>query len=182
LFFDLISAFKQDIVKKRYNNFEEVLDYCRRSANPVGRLILELFNIRSEEAFAYSDDICSALQITNFIQDTAIDYKNGRIYIPLDDIKKFDASENLFDLKEKNVNFIKLMRFETERVEQMFINGKNLIGFLRGRLKFEISWTLLGGLEILQKVKKNNYDVINHRPVLKKSDLLLLLFKALVLR
>ena len=82
LFFDLLKAFKQDVVKKRYNDFDEVLDYCNCSANPIGRLILELFDIRNEEAFNYSDKICTALQLTNFYQDIEIDYEKGRIYFP----------------------------------------------------------------------------------------------------
>lgn len=180
LFFDLISAFKQDVTKKRYANFNEMLDYSRRSANPVGRLILELFNIRDNEAFRCSDLICSALQFANFIQDTCVDYKKGRIYIPLDEMEKYGVGENLFDLSEKNINFKELMKFQVERIENMFSEGRNLLKFLSGRLRFEIAWTLLGGMEILKKIKQIDYNVINERIVLHKSDFIILLCKALV--
>ena len=105
LFYDLLKAFKQDVVKKRYNNFDEVLEYCRYSANPVGRLILELFGIRSGEALKYSDKICTALQLTNFYQDIEIDYQKGRIYFPENEMKQFDVTENMFAKKEINVNY-----------------------------------------------------------------------------
>jgi len=95
-FLKLLKAFKQDVTKKRYNNFEEVLDYCSNSANPVGRILLELFDIRNDKAFFYSDKICTALQITNFIQDTKIDYQKGRIYYPLDEMQHFQVDEKVF--------------------------------------------------------------------------------------
>lgn len=182
LFYDLLSAFKQDVTKKRYNNFEEMLNYSRRSANPVGRLILELFNIRDEKAFLYSDNICSALQFINFIQDTKIDFEKGRIYIPLDEMKMFNVSENLFESAGNNSNFTALIKYQVDRIEKMFFTGKNLLKYLNGRLKFEISWTLLGGLEILAKVKRIDYNVIAERPMLNKKDFFFLLCKAMVLK
>jgi squalene synthase HpnC len=95
LFFDLLKAFKQDVVKKRYNDFAELLYYCKHSANPIGRLILELFDIRNKEAFDYSDKICTALQLTNFYQDIEIDYEKGRIYFAQDEMKQFEVTENI---------------------------------------------------------------------------------------
>lgn len=182
LFYDLLSAFRQDVTKKRYEDFPELLDYSRRSANPVGRLILELFNIRNEEAFRYSDNICSALQFANFVQDTGVDYKKGRIYIPLDEMKNFKVDEKVFDLNGKNSNFISLMEYQVERIENMFTEGRKLLKFLNGRLRFEIAWTLLGGLEILKKTRLINYNVITERPVLNKKDFFILLCKAMVMR
>ena len=182
LFYDLLSAFKQDVVKKRYTDFEEMLDYARRSANPVGRLILELFEIRDDEAFRYSDLICSALQFANFAQDTAVDFKKGRIYLPLDEMEKYGVGENLFDLNEKIINFKRLMKFQVERINSMFDEGRNLLKFLKGRLRFEIAWTLLGGVEILNKIELSDYNVISERPVLQKIDFVKLLCKALVIR
>ena len=91
-FYNLVTAFRQDVIKKRYENFDEVIDYCNHSANPVGRLILELFDVSSEEAIIYSDKICTALQLTNFLQDVSIDYKKGRIYLPQDEMDMLQLS------------------------------------------------------------------------------------------
>ena len=103
-FFDLLSAFKQDVVKKEYENYDEVLDYCKRSANPVGRILLELFNINEKEAIISSDKICTALQLTNFFQDTVIDIEKGRNYYPQNEMKMFDVLQKMFELKENNPN------------------------------------------------------------------------------
>jgi squalene synthase HpnC len=110
-FTDLLSAFKQDVTKGRYANFDEVLNYCKRSANPVGRIILELFNIRNEKANEYSDKICTALQLTNFLQDSLIDYKKGRIYLAKDEMQKYSVSEYLFEQKEINHNLKQLVKY-----------------------------------------------------------------------
>lgn len=179
LFTDLLSAFKQDVTKKRYNNFNELLDYCSRSANPVGRLILELFNIRDNDAFLYSDKICTALQLTNFYQDTSSDYKIGRIYYPLDELVKYEIPENQFENSKINDNFRSLVRYNVERTGILFNEGKMLYHFLKGRLKLEIKWTVAGGEKILEKIRENNYDVFNFRPVLTKKDFLMILIKSL---
>jgi phytoene/squalene synthetase len=97
----LLSAFKQDVLKKEYETYNEVLDYCRRSANPVGRILLELFKVRDEEALKSSDKICTALQLTNFYQDTAIDIEKGRNYFPQNEMKMFNVTKKMFELKEK---------------------------------------------------------------------------------
>jgi squalene synthase HpnC len=171
LFFDLLKAFKQDVVKKRYNDFAELLFYCKHSANPVGRLILELFDIRSKEAFDYSDKICTALQLTNFYQDIEIDYKKGRIYFAQDEMKQFEVVENIFAKKENNVNLKRLLKHNIDRTQAMFDEGKNLLRFLNGRLNLEIKWTILGGETILEKIRKNDYNIFTSRPKLTKSDL-----------
>jgi len=170
LFFDLLKAFKQDVVKKRYNDFDEVLDYCNCSANPVGRLILELYDVRNEGAFNYSDKICTALQLTNFYQDIEIDYEKGRIYFPQNEMEQFEVTENIFAMKENNVNLKMLLRHNIDRTQKMFDEGKNLLKFLNGRLKFEIKWTILGGEAILNKIIKNDYNIFNSRPKLTKTD------------
>ena len=170
MLYDLLKAFKQDVTKKRYENYDELLFYCKHSANPIGRLILELFNIRSEEAFNFSDKICTALQLTNFYQDIEIDYKKGRIYFPENEMKLFEVTENIFAMKENNVNLKKLLRHNIERTQKMFDEGKNLLKFLNGRLKFEIKWTILGGGKILQKIKEKDYNIFNARPKLTKRD------------
>ena len=179
LFYDLLKAFKQDVVKKRYKDFNEVLEYCKNSANPVGRLILELFDIRNKEASLYSDKICTALQLTNFYQDTIIDYKKGRIYFPEEEMQKFSVSQKSFELKENNSNLKSLVKFNVERTRVLFEEGKNLLNYLQGRLKFEIKWTILGGEAILERIRSQDYNILNSRPKLSKADFIWLFFKAI---
>ncbi len=179
LFLDLLKAFKQDAVKKRYKDFPQVLEYCKYSANPVGRLVLSLFGISDTSAVKYSDNICTALQLTNFLQDTSVDYIKGRIYLPQDEMEKFGVSEKMFELKENNLNLKRLLEFNINRTQQIFDEGKNLFPFLKGLLKAEIKWTVLGGEAVLKKIKNIDMDVLNFRPELSKKDFLSLLFKAL---
>lgn len=179
-FYDLLSAFKQDVTKKRYSNYSELLDYCRRSANPVGRLILELFNIKDEKAHFYSDKICSALQLTNFYQDVKIDHLKGRIYLALDEMEKFGVDENIFEKNQNNINLKKLLIHNIERTKDLFKEGRKLFPFLKGRLKLEIKWTILGGELILAKIEKNDYDVLNKRPKITKTDIFNLLVKSFI--
>ena len=179
-FFDLVSAFKQDVTKGRYANFDEVLHYCNRSANPVGRIILELFDIRNEQANEYSDKICTALQLTNFLQDTVIDYEKGRIYLAKDEMQKFGVPEFLFEQKENNHNLKQLVKHNVERINGFFDDGKKLLTFLNGKLKAEIKWTIAGGEEILEQIKKNDYEIFNHRPKLSKAKMAGLLIKSFI--
>jgi squalene synthase HpnC len=179
-FYNLLKAFKQDVVKKRYTNFSEVLDYCKNSANPVGRIILELFNIRNNEAFQFSDDICTALQLTNFYQDVAIDYKKSRIYLPEDEMKNFDVTENMFRMNENSRNLKQLVKFNVDRTRNLFDKGKGLFSFLSGMLRIEIKWTVFGGEAILNKIEKNDFDVLNNRPELNKTDIIGLFLKSIV--
>lgn len=169
-FFDLLSAFKQDIIKNRYNNFAEILDYCKRSANPVGRIVLEINNIRDEEANKLSDKICTALQLTNFYQDTKIDYEKGRIYYPLDELKNYGITENMFELNENNVHISALVKHSVDRTQLFFDEGKKLLNYLTGRLRIEIKWTITGGEKILGKIRENNYNVLSNRPQLNRLD------------
>jgi len=177
LFYDLLKAFKQDVTKKRYKDFSDVLDYCKHSANPVGRLILELFNIRNDESFFLSDKICTALQLTNFWQDLAIDLKKGRIYLPEDEMQKFGVDEKSFELKENSLNLQQLLRHNISRTEELFKEGRGLLKYLKGKLKLEIEWTILGGELILKKIKKIDYNTINIRPTISKTEYLTLAIK-----
>jgi squalene synthase HpnC len=181
-FENLLIAFKQDLVKKKYENFEELLGYCKNSANPVGRIILELYNIKDEEAKIFSDKICTALQLTNFYQDVKIDYQKGRIYIPQEDMQKFSVTENEIKNKIHNQNFIDLMKFEIYRTKNLFIEGRKLLSFLPFKLKVEISATIKGGEAILTKIEKLNFDVTNQNPKLNKKDFLKIFFVTLFLR
>jgi squalene synthase HpnC len=169
-FYDLLSAFKQDVIKKKYEKFDEVLDYCARSANPVGRIILDLHNIKNNDAYKYSDKICTALQLTNFYQDTIIDYQKGRTYYPQDEMKLFGVTEKMFEMKEINEHISKLVKYNIERTQQLFDDGKKLLPYLISRLKIEIKWTIFGGEKILEKIRKNNYNVFKNRPHLSKLD------------
>jgi squalene synthase HpnC len=179
-FTNLLSAFRQDVTKKRYYDFNEVIDYCTRSANPIGRLLLELFNIREEKAFYFSDKICTALQLTNFYQDTYRDYKKGRIYYPVNEMEQFKLSENLFEKRKINDNLRQLVKYNVDRAQSFFDEGENLFAYLKGRLKLEIKWTVKGGEAILDKIRKNNYNVLNFRPKLEKSDFVRILIKSVV--
>jgi len=179
-FYNLIKAFRQDVIKNRYENFDEVIDYCKHSANPVGRLILELFNIRSEEAINHSDKICTALQLTNFLQDVSIDYKKGRVYLPKDEMEMFQITEKLFEGKENNHKLKQLVKHNVDRAQNLLDEGKKLFSILSGRLKVEIIWTVAGGEEILDQIRKNGYNVLNNRPELSKMRMISLFLKSLI--
>ena len=177
-FFNLLKAFKQDVTKNRYSTFSEIIDYCACSANPVGRILLELSNIRDERAFYFSDKICTALQLTNFIQDTVIDFDRGRMYYPKDEMAKFGVTEAEFEMKKNNLNLKSLIEFSVSRIQSLFDEGKSLLEFLSGRFKYEIGWTIRGGEEILNKIRGADFDVFTRRPVLAKTDHLKILFKS----
>jgi len=177
-FYDLLSAFKQDVTKKRYESFNELLNYCQRSANPVGRIILEIFGVYNETALKYSDAICTALQLTNFYQDVSIDIKKGRIYIPVDEMKSLGVDEKVFELKKNNTNFKTLLMHQVERTSGLFLEGWKLIPLLPDNLKKQIIMTILGGEEILKKIKIIDYNVLEVRPELRKFDFIKIFFKA----
>lgn len=179
-FFDLLSAFKQDVATRRYCDYESLQDYCRRSANPVGRLVLEICGIRSEEAFHYSDSICSALQLTNFYQDVSVDWEKGRIYIPKIEMEKFGISEKIFDEKQNNTNFKELMKFQIERTKELFKDGRKLIPLLPNSLLVQIKMTILGGEKILDKIEELDYNVLVQRPKLGRIDYLKVFVKGLL--
>ena len=136
----------------------------------MGRLILELFNVKSKDAYFYSDEICTALQLTNFYQDTKLDFDKGRIYYTQAEMEKYGVTEKVFELNENNLNLQKLVKFNVERAQVLFDDGKKLLKLLKGGLKLEVSWTVRGGEAILDKITKSNFDVLNKRPVLSKTD------------
>ncbi len=180
LFHDLLDAFSQDVVKNRYADFAEVLDYSRRSANPVGRLLLHLFRKNSPANCESSDRICSALQIINFWQDVGIDYETkNRVYLPQDEMRRFGVTEDQLREQRCDAPFQALMRFQVERARQMMQEGKSLLSGLEGRLRLEIAVTVQGGLRILDKLEQAGYDMFRHRPTHKWFDWPLLFFRAL---
>ncbi|MFH0990283.1 MAG: squalene synthase HpnC [bacterium] len=167
---NLLQAFRTDVTMHRYESFESVLEYCRFSANPVGRLLLLLFNYRSESMLAQSDAICTALQLTNFWQDIAVDLEKDRVYIPLEDLREFGYTERDLFQRRYNKGFHDLLRFEVERTERLFQHGKPLLNQLGNDLRLEIRMTWNGGMQILRKIHKQNYDVFKKRPTLTKFD------------
>jgi phytoene synthase len=179
LFRDLLDAFAQDVTKKRYADFAEVLDYCRRSANPVGRLLLHLFKRTTERELAWSDAICSSLQLINFWQDVDVDYtKDDRVYLPLDEMARFGVSESHLQRKTVDESWRRLLAFQVERARAMMLSGKPLGRALPGRVGLEIRATVQGGLRILEKIRAADCDVFRRRPVLRALDWPLLLYRA----
>jgi len=179
LFHDLLDAFSQDVVKGRYADYAELLGYCRRSANPVGRLLLHLFKRTSATEFEQSDSICTALQLINFWQDVAIDCAKDRIYLPQDEMARYGVSEH--DLAEQRCGdaWRGLMAFQVDRSRELMLSGSPLGRSLPGRLGLEIRATVQGGLRILEKIEQAGYDVFRRRPVLHWFDWPLLLARAL---
>jgi hydroxysqualene synthase len=174
---NLLRAFKQDVVKPRYKKFDELLEYSKNSANPVGRLVLMIFGCHDEEFFKYSDKICTALQLTNFWQDVNVDLGNNRIYLPEDDMKSFDYSYDDLINRKYDERFIKVMEFEVSKTHEIFEEGKKLIEMTAGskdkdlrKLSKELKLTWLGGTEILKKIKAINYDVFSKRPKISTTD------------
>jgi len=169
-FSDLIAAFRMDQEKNRYETFEELLSYCRGSANPVGRLILYLGGYRDEERHKLSDCTCTALQLANFWQDVWRDYLIGRIYIPREDLRRFGYSEGDLAKKTFNGNFRELISFETERTRKMFEEGAKLPALLDGKIRKDVELFGRGGLKILDRIEQQGYDVLCRRPALTKTD------------
>jgi squalene synthase HpnC len=177
-FYDLLDAFSQDVVKKRYADFDEVLDYCRRSANPVGNLLLHLYREATPVNIAYSDAICTSLQIINFWQDVAKDYAIGRIYLPLDELAQFGVSEEQIAQGISNDAWRALMKFQVDRARAMMVSGKPLGTILTGRIGLEMRMIIAGGLRILAKLENAQYDMYRRRPVLKPYDWVIMLAKS----
>ena len=182
LFRDLLSAFKQDVSIQRYASFEALLDYCRRSANPIGALMLHLYRAADSQNLRDSDGICTALQLINFWQDVAIDWQKARIYLPQQDLAHFGVSET--DLAQAKINdgWRALMRFEVERARAMMLAGAPLALRLPGRIGWELRLVIQGGLRILERIDAVGYDVFHRRPRLRKADWPLLAWRAIGMR
>jgi len=179
---DLLSAFRQDVVTTRYQDYASLLDYCRRSANPVGALMLHLYGVRDAASLRQSDAICSALQLINFWQDVAIDWDKGRIYLPLEDLARFGIEEAQLGRAESDERWRSLMRFEVERARALMLSGAPLALRLPGRLGWELRLVIQGGLRILERIEQAGYDVFRRRPQLGPADWLTMLGRALRMR
>jgi squalene synthase HpnC len=181
-FHDLLDAFSQDVTKQRYENFAELMDYCRRSADPVGRLMLHLYGEAGGENIACSDAICSALQLTNFWQDVEIDFRKNRIYLPQEDMARFGVTESQIAAGDASGGWRDLMRFQIDRSRRIMLRGAPLARRLPGRIGLEIRTVVQGGLRILEKLERARGDVFGHRPVLRAWDWPLLLARAMVMQ
>ncbi len=180
LFRDLLSAFAQDVVQARYTDYAQVLDYCRRSANPIGRLLLLLYGAATEQNNKWGDAICSSLQLINFWQDVDIDYRKNRIYFPQNEMTQYGISEQHIAEKNTDGNWKAFMTFQINRTRDYLQSGAPLGHVLQGRLGLEMRMIIAGGDRILTKITNVDYDVFHRRPVLKPHDWLLMLARAAV--
>jgi phytoene synthase len=179
LFADLLDAFSQDVTQKRYADFAALADYCRRSANPVGRLLLHLFKRTSDSDLERSDAVCTALQLINFWQDVPLDYAKGRIYLPQDEMAQHGVAERHIAERRCDAAWRSLMKHQVERSRTMILRGLPLARSLPGRIGLEIRATIEGGLRILEKIERAGYDVFRRRPVLGALDWPLIVVRAL---
>ncbi|MBI5019866.1 MAG: squalene synthase HpnC [Ignavibacteriales bacterium] len=177
---DLLTAFKRDVVQNRYETFDDLLSYCKCSANPVGRLVLIIFNYRDEKLFELSDHICTALQLANFWQDVKIDKEKNRLYIPCEDMKRHNYALDKWNNRVIDDRFKELMKFEVERTREMFYLGAELPALVTRDLQLELKLIWFGGMAILKKIEKQKYDVWNKRPKLRMKDLFLILTRGLI--
>jgi len=169
-FADLITAFEQDQRVKEYETYEQLLGYCRNSANPVGRLVLYLCGVFNEENSQLSDAVCTGLQLANFWQDVKRDKEIGRIYLPAEDFRKFGYSKEEFQKGIVTPAFIEMMRFEVDRTRKLLQSGFPLVENIPGRLQVEIDLFIRGGLKILELIEAIGYRVLERRPRLNKSQ------------
>jgi squalene synthase HpnC len=178
-FADLLTAFRQDQTVKRYASMEEVLGYCRYSANPVGRLVLYACGEVSEENFRLSDATCSALQLANFWQDVRVDWGKDRVYLPQDDMRRFGVSDETIAAGVATAEFRALMKFEVDYARSLFEKGLPLIGKVNRDLALDLDLFSRGGLEILRAIERCDYDVLSARPAISKRTKLGLALRAL---
>ncbi|AKJ28514.1 squalene synthase HpnC [Caldimonas brevitalea] len=175
---DLLSAFEQDVVKHRYLSREELLDYCRRSANPVGRLLLHLCDVHDETSQAQSDAICTALQLINFWQDLSIDTARDRLYIPLDACREHQVPVGALMAQQETPGTRGLVRALVQWARELMLSGAPLTRRLPGRMGWELRLVVQGGLRILEKIERLDYDTLHQRPVLSARDAPTLLWRA----
>jgi squalene synthase HpnC len=169
-FADLIAAFEQDQTVREYETFAQLRDYCRRSADPVGRLVLYLCGRHRPELLDWSDSICTGLQLANFWQDVARDYRIGRIYLPREDYERFGMTRADFERQTETPEFLALLRYEVERARGWLEGGLPLAKQLPGQLRFDIELFARGGLKILERIEAIDYHVWRTRPVVTKWD------------
>jgi phytoene synthase len=177
-FANLLHAFESDVVINRHPNFDSLLAYCNCSANPVGRLVLELFGYHQPHLFELSDNICTALQLTNFWQDVAIDFSRDRIYLPQEDMARFNYTVDDLQAGRSDARWQDLLAFEIARTRELFERGKCLPEEVQPKLRTQLRLTWLGGTSILSKIEAVSYDIFRRRPSLSKWDFLRLYWRA----
>ncbi len=177
-FADLLTAFRQDQTVTRYASMQDVLSYCRYSANPVGRLVLYACGEADDEKFRLSDATCSALQLANFWQDVRVDYPKGRVYIPQDDMRDFGVTDETIAAGVASEDFRALLRYEVDYARGLFNEGLPLIGMVGRDLALDLDLFSRGGLEILRAIERQNYDVLSARPAISKGAKLALALRA----
>jgi squalene synthase HpnC len=171
LFDDLLSAFRQDVVTKRYETWDDLLDYCRRSANPVGRLVLRIAGYRDRQLDEWSDAVCTALQLANFWQDLEIDWRKGRVYVPLSIVQASTADLQDLGRRRMSPEWQRVLADVTARTRVLFDFGRPVADGVRGRLRWELRATWLGGMRILDRLERARFDVFRRRPKLGMSDM-----------
>jgi len=179
-FFDLLSAFEQDVQVKRYADYPALLDYCARSANPVGRLMLALYGASTPENLRDADAICTGLQLVNFWQDVRVDWRKQRIYLPQDELRAHGVSEHDLATCRLTPQWRALMAFQVERTRALLHSGAALPRRLPGRIGLELRLVVQGGLRILQRIEQARYDVFMNRPSLGARDWSIMLWRALL--
>jgi len=178
-FANLLHAFRQDQTKTRYETYGELLEYCRFSANPVGRLVLYLFGYRDPERQSLSDSICTGLQLANHWQDIALDYQRlNRIYLPQEDMRRFGYAEPDLAAQTCDRRFISLLQLEVDRARECFHKGAALVKMVDSRAAFDVDLFARSGLEVLRRIESAGYDVFRHRPVIGKGTRLRLMMQA----
>jgi hypothetical protein len=182
LLHDLLSAFEQDVVKTRYADRAELLDYCRRSANPVGRLLLHLYGVNDSESLAQSDAICSALQLINFWQDLSIDTPRGRLYLPQVDIDAHGVSQQQLLESRDSAAVRELVADVTSWARALMMQGAPLVHRVPGRGGWELRLVVQGGLRIVDKIERMDHATLRQRPRIGKMDAPLLLWRAVGMR
>jgi squalene synthase HpnC len=177
-FSDLLMAFRQDQTITRFETFKDLLAYCRYSANPVGHLVLYLCGYRDFDRQYLSDFTCTALQLANLWQDVSVDYEKGRIYLPIEDLRRFNVSQREISDNQNTPAFCEMMKFEVERARDWFRQGLPLIKKVDSELAIDLDLFSRGGQEILNAIEKQNYAVLGNRPAISKSRKLTLVARA----
>ncbi len=178
-FYDLLSAFEQDIAVTRYQDYASLLDYCARSANPVGRLMLHLFHAASPQNLEQSDAICTGLQLVNFWQDVRVDWHKHRVYVPQEDLRRHGVSEEDLAAARLTPAWRELMAFQVERTRALLHFGAPLARRLPGRIGLELRMVVQGGLRVLERIEAGGYDVFMNRPELGAKDWAIMLWRSI---
>lgn len=177
-FYDLLSAFEDDVSVHRYNDYDTLLEYCSRSANPVGRILLHLYRATNARNLRESDAICTGLQLTNFWQDVRLDWHKGRVYIPQQELQRFGLAEDAIPGQRVDPAWTEMMRQQGERARGLLHFGAPLARRLPGRIGLELRLVIQGGLRILERIDACRGDIFLNRPVLRPRDWLVMLWRA----